>query len=1032
MDQGLSHSRITDILKDKYNFMWFAASHGLTRYNGYDFDIFEYSIQDSTSIPNNEIKKLYEDSQGVIWIATISGLSRYSREQNNFINYYPDSSEKSIFGLYVQAICEDGSNRLWVATTTGLNVYDRDTDSFTSFDYKSQGLKPIGSMNPKGDMKVDEQNNIWIANMQYGLLRFNIANKTFKQFILPDDKNKTSPVTAIQIEGNIIWIGTTGSGLYKFNTQQEEGSNIIQYKHNAMDPQSISTDNILSLLYESKNKIWIGTINNGLDLFDSETGVFSHHQHDGNNPLSLNNNTIYSVYLDASDNLWVGTYAGGVNVSFTNLPKIELYRGGFGIDNSLRNNNVTSFIEDEKGNIWVGTDGGGLHYFDRVENRFTNYSTINTNLKSDAIHQVKYDSNRNLWLSAWEGGISKFNIRRKSFHSITTTNGLPDDNISSFIIDKKDRIWAGCFYSGLVLLDNKGKVQRIYNQSNSKLTNITIHFLYESLKGEILIGTNGGLFILNPLDNSIRAYYKNQNLKNSLTSNRVFAITEQDTGMFWLGTNYGLVRFDSNINQFQYFLKDDGLPSNMIAGLIFDKSGKLWISTKKGLARMDINTKKIKTYTVSDGLQGSLFNNNSVYLTRKNELFFGGTNGFNILYPDSLKENNEIPPVVFTDFQIFNKSVEIGKNKPLTKHISIAKSIELNYKHSVFSLTFAALSYEAPEQNQYAYMMEGFDDDWIYAGNKRRVTYTNLSPGEYIFRVKASNNDGIWDEKGKSIRIIIHPPFWQTNWFKVMIILLIIVSTVSYHIRRVNNEKTRNRILEESVEDRTKELKALNDELESFTFSVSHDLRAPLRTITGFTEIINKDHYNKLSDDIKQYFNKISVASVRMGQLIEDLLKLTRVGRLDMEMSKISLSTLVHEIYHNHRLTEPDRSVNFIIQPNLYIFADKRLVRILLNNLIQNAWKYTKNKKIAQIEFGKSTNHTIPTFFIKDNGVGFDMKFAHKLFHPFVRLHNENEFEGTGVGLATVKRIIDRHHGQIWIESNINKGTMIFFNFGIS
>ena len=489
-------------------------------------------------------------------------------------------------------------------------------------------------------------------------------------------------------------------------------------------------------------------------------------------------------------------------------------------------------------------------------------------------------------------------------------------------------------------------------------------------------------------------------------------------------------RFDINTEEFTHFFKEDGLPSNMIVGLVFDHNEHLWISTDKGLARMNVERNEFKTYSINDGLQGNQFNINSNYRTSRNEILFVGTNGFNLFHPDSLKTNMEIPQIVFTDFQIFNKPVLIGEKEPIKKHISVAQTIELSHRETVFSISFSALSYEAPEQNQYAYKLEGFDQKWISAGNHRNATYTNLAPGEYTFRVKASNNDGIWNETGTSIKIYINPPFWKTIWFRIVIILLIFAVIATFHIVRINVEKSRNRQLEKRVDERTKKLKISNDELESFTFSVSHDLRTPLRVITGFSEIIEQDFKNSLSEEVKISLHKIKSAGLRMGVLIDDLLKLTRIGQIEIEVNHISMSTLVNEIYDNLRLSEPNRNVKFEIEPGVTAVADKQLVRILLDNLLQNAWKYTKYEPEAQIEFGKTSYEGKPVFFIHDNGVGFDMNFVDKLFQPFVRLHKENEFEGTGVGLATVKRIIDRHGGEIWIESELNLGTTIFFNFG--
>ena len=1014
--------------------MWFAASNGLNKYDGYSVEVYQHSNLDSTSLPQSLVVDLFEDSQGVLWIATGEGLSKFIRENNNFKNYYPDSTSHSILGNIIQSIIEDDEGRIWISTSQGINQYNRETDDFTQFSYANQSLSQIAPPSPLGDMLSDKNGNLWVGTLEYGLIQFNIKNRTFKQHLFSKSNKKThsnNSVTSLELIGNDLWIGTLGSGLFKFNIKENNHQKIINYRNNPQDQTSLNNNNILSLLSTTDGKIWIGTENFGLDLFDPQTERFFHNVSDDNNPYSLNNGSIYSLYADSSDNIWVGTYAGGVNVSFVNLQDFELYRNS-GNKNSLSSNVVTSFLEDKQGNMWIGTDGGGLNYWDRRTGKFYTYSTKNTNLISDAIQSLAYDKAGNLWISSWEGGISRFNEHTGKFYHVTTNEGLPDNNIITFLIDHKDRIWVGCFFSGLVLLDRSGKNHKIYNHTNSGLQNESVRLLHETQDGNIIIGTDNGLFFFNPEDETFKMYVKDYEDKNSLSGNQIYAITEQNNGIIWIGTGYGLNRFDRQTEKFTHFFKYDGLPSNMIVGLEFDNNNDLWISTDKGLACLKTNNHNIKTYTVSDGLQGNQFNIHSHYRTRQNELLFGGTNGFNLFNPDSIKVNTKIPPVVLTNFQIFNNPVLIGKDKPLKKHISIADLIELSYKQSVFSLEFAALSFEAPELNQYAYKMEGFDQDWTYCGNKRSATYTNLSPGEYIFRVKASNNDGIWNENGKSIRIIIHPPFWQTIWFRIVIVLVILMIFVTYHIARINNEKARNRFLEESVEERTKELKALNDELESFAFSVSHDLRAPLRTITGFSEIINQDHYDDLSDNIKEYFKKISTAGTRMGQLIEDLLKLTRIGRLDMEMSRINMSTLVHEVYDNLRLSDPERKVTVKIQPDVKAFADKRLVRILIDNLIQNAWKYTRNESNALIEFGKEKAKIIPTFYIRDNGVGFDMNFAHKLFHPFVRLHSENDFEGTGVGLATVKRIIDRHNGQIWIESAVNKGTTVFFNFGIS
>ncbi|MEJ2053379.1 MAG: two-component regulator propeller domain-containing protein [Calditrichaceae bacterium] len=393
VDQGLSHTGVFDILKDKYNFMWFATANGLNKYDGYEFEVFQHSSTDSNSLSQSLISDLFEDSNGTLWIATGDGLSRFNRARNNFKNYYPDSSLNSILGRIIQTIVEDDQGRIWVATTQGLNLYHPETDSFTRFGYADQGFEQISIESPRGDMLADG-GTIWIGTLEYSLIKFDIKKKKFKQYIpgkYNENNRSDNSVTSLEKSGNILWIGTLGNGLFKLNLSKNEDVRFFQYKHDPANPNSLNNDNIMDLLIESESKIWIGTINYGLDLFNPQEGVFLHNMPDRNIPSSLNNGSIFSIYVDDAKNIWVGTYAGGVNVSYVNLQNIQLYRDVGGTKNSMSGNMVTSFLEDKKGNLWVGTDGGGLNYLNRKDNTFKKYSTRNTNLNSDAIHSLSYD-----------------------------------------------------------------------------------------------------------------------------------------------------------------------------------------------------------------------------------------------------------------------------------------------------------------------------------------------------------------------------------------------------------------------------------------------------------------------------------------------------------------------------------------------------------------------------------------------------------------------------------------------------------------
>jgi len=410
-------------------------------------------------------------------------------------------------------------------------------------------------------------------------------------------------------------------------------------------------------------------------------------------------------------------------------------------------------------------------------------------------------------------------------------------------------------------------------------------------------------------------------------------------------------------------------------------------------------------------------------------MYFGGFNGLNSFFPDSIKDNDYIPPVYINEFFIFNKPVLVGgPNSPLQNLIERTKEIVLSWKQSVFSFGFVANNYTHPENNLYAYKMEGFDKDWNHTdANRRLATYTNLDPGTYTFRVKASNNDGIWNEQGTSVKITITPPFWRTWWFRgAMFVVLMTLAYTGYRLR-IAGIKKYSRELEFKVANRTEQLLAANKELEAFAYSVSHDLRAPLRSIDGFSHTLLEDYEEKIDEQGKKYLHRIQSAVHRMAQLIEDMLNLSRISRSEMNVRQVNLSSLVQDIINEFRESQPGRNVEVIIQEDITVTGDERLLRVVLENLFGNAWKFTSKHQKSLIEFGMQRMDNKPVYFIRDDGAGFDSKYAQKLFGAFQRLHTTDDFPGTGIGLATVQRIIHRHSGNVWAEGEVEKGATFYF-----
>ncbi|HLP75940.1 MAG TPA: ATP-binding protein, partial [Candidatus Paceibacterota bacterium] len=545
-----------------------------------------------------------------------------------------------------------------------------------------------------------------------------------------------------------------------------------------------------------------------------------------------------------------------------------------------------------------------------------------------------------------------------------------------------------------------------------------------------------GLLQWNPVSRKATAHLLDPDKPRSKVGNWVRDINS-DGRNIWVASYSGLFRFDLTEKKFtRCYTEKDGMASSSVLSVQPDLHGNIWVSTMAGLSKLDVQNQAIRNYDVGNGLQSANFCERSRTRLPDGWIAFGGVNGFNLFDPDRLSVNSNAPPVVLTEFQLFNKPVAIGGRSPLKKAIHVTDQITLRHEQEVFRLSFAGMDFTAPQKNRYAYRLEGFDGEWRYTtANDRSATYTKLNPGRYVFRVKAANNDGVWNEEGASLVITILPRWWQTWWFRVTAVTALLALAYATFAIRIESIKRRNRRLESEVAERTADLneksralQTANKELEAFSYSVSHDLRAPLRSIDGFSRILMEDYAEKLDAEGKENLRTIRAATQRMGDLIDDMLRLSMINRTDMKWAPVNLSAIVGEIARDLRKAEPHRRVEFVIAPDCIAKGDSSLLRIALQNMLSNAWKYTGKKPEAKIEFGFADNAGERVLFVRDNGCGFDMKQAGKLFNAFQRLHDSTEFPGTGIGLASVQRVIQRHGGRVWIDAEVDRGAVVYFS----
>ena len=730
------------------------------------------------------------------------------------MNYtHNETDPNSLSGQRAYCIYEDSKGQIWVGTSgDGLNLFNRKEKKFIHFIHKENNPKSI-SNNDIHSIVEDNDGNIWVSTEGGGLNLLNQKLQTFTHFFHNDnDRSSISHnnlTSLIKDKFGIIWVGTLGGGLCRLNKDNYGKYSFETFKPNTED---LNRSKILTLFANQRNGIWIGTENGGLDYFDCNLKSFTNYQLDVNTPNSLNNNSIHAIYEDKTRNLWVGTYTGGVNVVKKNKKKIYTYRKIPGNPNSLSYNAVSCFFEDSDSSLWIGTDGGGINKWDRKNGDVIHFNSKNSSLKSEAILAICNDKDNDIWIGGWECGLNLYNRKSKTFTTLSEgKDPIPNNNIFDILVDHKGRLWMAFGGIGFARYDKKNKTFTTYTPTNSRLPSIWVLNLAEDYAGNILLGHTYGFSIFNPENETFENYSRKEKDKNSLSNDQVSIILPVHDSTLWIGTINGLNHFNPKNKKFSRYYEQNGLPNNNIAGLVEDDHGFIWISTDDGISKLDPTSGSFKNYTLTDGLQGKSYIRNSCSKTSRGEMLFGGTNGFNIFYPDSLFDNPNLPPVVITDFTIFNKPVKVGlAGSPLSKNISQSPKIVLSYKQSVFSFEFVALDYTAPEQNQYAYKLEGFDKEWNYVGTKRTASYTNLNAGNYVFRVKGSNNDGKWNETGVSLHITVTPPLWKTWWFRIFAIAFILFLISSFYSIRLRTIKRNNLLLEIQVEERTKELKVKN------------------------------------------------------------------------------------------------------------------------------------------------------------------------------------------------------------------------------
>jgi len=821
-DDGLSQSYIYNILQDRQGFMWFATRDGLNRYDGNTVVVYKHNPDDPLSLGDNFIFDLIEDNKGYLWVACNSGgVNKFDPTTGHFTRYLHDPNNlNSISSNYVETLARDSHGYLWFGTTNGLNKFDPATQTFTCYRNETDG-QFVGRIT---SITEDKHGDIWFVGNR-GLFHLNPQTG---QITRPANTiDRLSADYIFEDKAGILWIlAFTPSALVKYDPQADR---LTKYP---LDDDAIGLASS-NLLDDGINGIWVPS-SKGLYHFDKQTERFTHlFQHDETNPHSLNDNSIISIYKDMAGLLWLGTGNDGLNILNFQQEQFSYYRHDPGTTNSLSSGKVCAIHEEPNGILWLGFWPRVLDRFDRSTGQITHYihnpKNENTPSKGSDVNSICKDSKGYLWLGGWEGGLDRFDERSGKFKHYRPDPDNPNSLISNHVLsiceDRSGYLWVGQS-GGLSRFDRT--TEKFTNYRNNpddptSLGNKDVCNIFQDRSGVLWLGTWGG--VLSRFDyktESFHNYTPDARDPHKLSGGCIYAIHEDRAGTMWLGASDGLYRFNRENETFTRYTESKGLPSSTIEGILEDNNGCLWLSTKKGLSRFNPQTETFRNYDASNGLLDNDFSEVCYEQGRNGEMFFGAIKGFYAFFPENIKDNPYVPPVVFTDFRLFGKSVLAGNGSVLQKTINETDALTLQYSQDMLSFEFAALGYAAPEKNRYAYKMEGFDKDWNYTDASRRLaTYTNLNPGKYTFRVKASNNDGVWNETGTSVKITILPPWWLTWWFKILVPILIIAFSIGYYFYRVNALKKQKRYLEGIVKLRTREVEEKNSKLTQQTEELS-------------------------------------------------------------------------------------------------------------------------------------------------------------------------------------------------------------------
>ncbi len=1050
-EKGLSHNQVNCFLKDRQGFVWIGTADGLNRFDGYSFRIFKHVPGDTTSLSDHNILALFEDPEGYIWINTPAGYNIYDPVTERIDKNATKAAQRlGLPDANFNRILKNKEGDYWINhNRLGLLKYLSSKKILLKVKFLPQNeleakkgvVVPVVS-----DFNEDTEGNLWVIYNNGFLARLNgrTYGVTYQSCLLQQRKYGSSANYRVFVDEDgepWAYIIKAVRGAFYFNTKTNE----LVPANTSSRTVKLNNDIISAMISGPDGRIWIGTDHGGINIVDKKRALVSVLQNNPNDPKTISQNSIMSLYRDPAGMIWAGTFKNGFCNYHKNIFKFSLIRHLPASPTSLPFDDVDVFAEDRRGNVWIGTNGGGLIHYDRKNNSFKQYKNIAgdpSSLSNNVIVSLFLDKSDVLWIGTYFGGLNSFDGKsfKRYLHNPADSTSLIDDRVWEVFEDSQKRLWVGTLGDGLDLFDRQKNIFRHFppkvpNSINSDY----ISSILEDHDGNIWIGTAAGIDVLMRKTGKFVHYQHDDNDKGSLSSNSVTCITQDGLGNIWVGTLEGLNLFDQKTRSFTSYDSRDGLPDNSVLTVVADVKQNLWIGSPKGLVNVRITKRKdaapesiaIRVYNEVDGLQGRSFNENAALRLRSGELIFGGANGFTIFSPEKLSDESVNAQVALTDFQVFNKSIKPGElldGKPvLPASISRTDKIKLRHSQNVFTIEFAALNFLHADKNNYLYTLQGFNDQWFVAvNNTRKVTYTNLDPGEYTFKVKMRNGDKASKERVLHIEIL--PPFWKTPLAYFLYFLGIVGALALARWILLERERMNFRLEQERRE--AQQLHELDLMKIKFFTNVSHEFRTPLTLmLTPLEHLLSNLQYDT---GVKNQLSLIHRNARRLFNLVTQLLdfKKMEVEETEYVPEPGDIVQFVREIAHTFSDLSERKHIAFSftsdVETRYSLFDQEKLSRIMYN-LLSNAFKFTPEQGTVGVALKLITKNDDQFLEIRvsDSGIGIPAADQVKVFDRFFQHTLPDRFvnQGSGIGLSITQEFVKLHGGTITVESEEGAGS---------